>query len=79
MIGRPDLTLHVRQAAADEAQLLNPLPALCADRLPAVTIATAIPGDVIRPRLQGKMRRIEGEIEEKRLVPLLLGVLLRGT
>ena len=68
--------LHGGEAPGDEAQVFYPLPSLRADGVPAVPITLPISSDVIRRGLQRKVRCVEGEIEEKRMISIFLGMLL---
>ena len=57
VVGWTDVALHIREAAADQAQILDPFPAFRADGLPAFTVPPAVTGDVVRRRLQREVRR----------------------
>jgi hypothetical protein len=76
-IGRADLPLDFGESAGDQAQPLDPLPALVTNDIPSRPVPVAHASDILWQSVQREMRRAEREIEEERLVGGPGGVVLQ--
>ena len=65
---------NLAQVAGRMQHLLDALPALVANYVPADVVSAGVVRDVVGRRLQGKMRHSERDVSEKRLVVVLLVV-----
>ena len=77
-IGRAEIPLHRRKGSCNDPPLHQPLVAGLLHHIPACLVAGSVFFNQLWRRLEGKVRRSEGDVAEKRRARMLPGMLLQA-